>query len=269
MNLDLRFVYHGQETCCPNQQCGPGMKEYYKVHYIHKGQGSFESVGKSYTLGPGHGFLIYPHQVTTYKADETNPWTYSWIVFEGEDVDDLLTRAQLSEEYPIFYAPVNSWFNTFAAQLDQTYAKENSMQLANYSVLYRFFSELIELPSAVSTYKPQERYVQKAIEYIHNNYQHKILITEIAHVVGIDRVYLTSLFKEILHTSPQHYLQQFRMDKSIELLHNRSLSISEIANAVGYTDPLFFSKMFKKRWGISPTAYRYEKLIYKVPEYFK
>ncbi|MDQ0196883.1 AraC family transcriptional regulator [Paenibacillus wynnii] len=246
MNLDLRYIYHGQEACSPNHQCGPDINEQYKIYYIHHGQGSLHSSGTSYALGPGHGFLIYPHQEATYIADEFNPWTYSWIVFEGKDAEDLLTRAHLSKEHPIFYAPVISWFNTFAAQLDQTLAKENSMELASCSILYRFFSELLELSSAVSTFKPKERYVQKAIEYIHSNYQRKIFIAEIANIVGINRMYLTSLFKEILNTSPQHYLHQFRMDKAVELMHNRSLSISEIAHSIGYKDPPFFSKMFKK-----------------------
>lgn len=94
------------------------------------------------------------------------------------------------------------------------------------------------------------------MEYIKTNYYNKVSITELAGMIGIDRIYLSSLFKESIQLSPQMYLLQYRMDKACDLMNNQQLSISDISHSVGYSDPLLFSKMFKKVKGVSPSHYR-------------
>jgi len=88
------------------------------------------------------------------------------------------------------------------------------------------------------------------------NYSRDISVMELARHIGLDRSYLCSLFKEYLKVSPREYLIKYRMDKACELMKNPSLSISDVARSVGYSDPLGFSKMFKKVKGCSPKAYR-------------
>ena len=62
-----------------------------------------------------------------------------------------------------------------------------------------------------------------------------------------------------MNTSPQKFLMEFRIRKSEELLHQTDLPVGDIARSCGYSDPLAFSKSFKKFKGISPTLYRKEK----------
>ena len=101
--------------------------------------------------------------------------------------------------------------------------------------------------------------MDKAIDYIEKNYSHKITIEGIADYIGIDRKYLSSLFKDIQHTSPQHFLIKYRMDKACILITDELLSITHVAHSVGYDDPLLFSKMFKntRGWHLLNTANGY------------
>jgi YesN/AraC family two-component response regulator len=128
-------------------------------------------------------------------------------------------------------------------------------------LLYQFFAELAHTMGCSSRYANEgenikQIYVQKAIDYIHKNYSRQLYIEQISNYIRIDRKYMSVLFQDILHISPKEFLLNFRMDKAGVLLAQNLLSIQDIAHSVGYEDPLLFSKMFKKRKGLSPTQYR-------------
>ena len=92
-------------------------------------------------------------------------------------------------------------------------------------------------------------------KYIKFNYS-TIKVNDIANYIGINRSYLTTLFKKKLNVSPQQYLVTFRLQKAAELLKTTNMNITEIADAIGYESPLTFSKMFKQTYGVSPLHYR-------------
>jgi len=80
----------------------------------------------------------------------------------------------------------------------------------------------------------------------------------IAAHICIDRYYLHRIFKNFTNKSPQEYLLCLRMEKAASLLQNTELRISDVSRSVGYSDPLLFSKTFKKSKGLSPSDFRYK-----------
>ena len=93
-------------------------------------------------------------------------------------------------------------------------------------------------------------------KFIQNNYHNSIRVTDIADYICLNRSYLTSIFQSNLNMSPQKFLMKFRITKAAELLYNTDLPIANIAYSCGYSDPLAFSKTFKKIKGVSPKQYR-------------
>ena len=100
-----------------------------------------------------------------------------------------------------------------------------------------------------------EDYVNYAVRFMESNYS-GIKVSDVADYIGINRTYLTAIFKKKMYMSPQEYLMQVRMTKSKELLRKTDVPIYVIAKEVGYDDQLAFSKMFKKKYGLSPEQYR-------------
>ncbi len=98
--------------------------------------------------------------------------------------------------------------------------------------------------------------MEQAIDYIQRNYKSDVKINDIAGYVGIDRSYLTNIFKTVTNLSPQEYLLRYRMEQAKVLLSQTEKKVGEIALQIGYSDPMAFSKMFKKHTGISPTEFR-------------
>ena len=258
--IDLNFYYCGKEDCRPGHEWGPGIRDHYKFHYVHSGEGILRSGDTEYRLQRGQGFFTFPHAIAYYKADVINPWTYSWIAFQGLQAESYLKRAHLSAARPVMDFDGNPWFETVFDQLLEARQSEKSGDLKYQSILYRFLSEVIDTtcketePRADGNFS--ELYVRKAIEYIEINFSHKVSIAELADYIGVDRKYLSALFKKKLNVSPQAFLLQFRMNKAGELMRNSGLTIADISRSVGYNDPLLFSKMFKKITGVSPKAYR-------------
>lgn len=94
--------------------------------------------------------------------------------------------------------------------------------------------------------------LKKAISYIRLNYQSDITITDVAAYSGIGERYLRKLFAQYLNLSPLDYLNEIRINKSIELLRNTEMSVKEICFICGFRSPQYFSRIFKQHMGISP-----------------
>ena len=111
-------------------------------------------------------------------------------------------------------------------------------------------------PQSKLTEYPQQTYLEYATEFIEWHLHENIKVTDIANYVGLDRSYLTKLFKKAFDLSPQDYLINLRLNKAATLLKTTTYTISQIAEIVGYNTPLAFTKAFKSKYSTSPGAYR-------------
>ena len=98
--------------------------------------------------------------------------------------------------------------------------------------------------------------ILRAANYIQLNYYRNIDLSMIAKHSGISVSYLKALFKQHMAVSPIKYMQNLRMQKAKTLLKSPYLHIEEISCQCGYDDPCYFSRIFKKKHGISPIKYR-------------
>ena len=256
---DIDIYEAGAHQCPPGYICGPLVRDHYLIHYILSGKGTYQSGTHSYTLTAGQGFLIFPDTVAIYQADAQEPWNYAWIGFHGLKVEHYLKLTNLSLKNPIFQTANDTPVREYFLEMLDTQKMKKGREVKLLGLLYLVFSQLMETGGSKflnDTENPKEIYIKKYIEIVAKNYSRSVNIGQIAQNIGIDRRYLSSIFKERLNLSPQEFLINFRMNKACELMENRQLSISDIARSVGYEDPLQFSKIFKKMTGKSPTDYR-------------
>lgn len=100
------------------------------------------------------------------------------------------------------------------------------------------------------------KYAFEAMKEIRQNYQKEISVTYMAEQIGISRTHLSHCFKLIYQKSIQDYITSYRMEKAQELLIHTQKKIKEIAFLVGYKDELYFSKVFARLCGMSPSKFR-------------
>jgi len=261
-SVDLYLSYCGMETCDSCHSYGPIKRTEYLLHYILEGKGTYTVDGKTYHLGKHDAFIIYPNETTYYEADAKDPWTYIWIGFDGIKAATCLNYASFSKEHRIGTFDCEDvlleYVNGMLSASQLTYAND----LKREGFLFMFLSALIHEKHDGSTQTtevhdyPFQVYVEHALEFIDHNYEKNIKVNDIAVYIGINRSYLTTIFKKSMNMSPQEYLVNYRLDKACGLLKTSTLPISTIAAQVGYDDPLTFSKVFKNFRDISPKAYR-------------
>lgn len=269
-NIDLKLYYCGTEGCKPNHAWGPAVKDHYKFHYIHSGKGILQIGKDTYPLTKGQGFLIWPHTVSYYKADAEDPWTYSWVAFNGLNAESYLRRANLTLDAPVYQCYDEEALQKLFIDMLEASKKEQNRDIHLLNSLYAFLAHLMDETFSAHSYdrkgKPGDLYIKKAVDFIETNYSRQVSIAEIAEYVGLNRKYFSKLFAGILNTSPQNFLIQFRLNKACELMENPNLSLVEISNSVGYNDPLLFSRIFKKAKGMAPKYYRRKVLQLSTPE---
>jgi AraC-like DNA-binding protein len=262
--IDLSLYQCGKEKCDPGHSFGPAARNHFLFHYVVSGKGKVMLPNKDgkneiYTIQAGQGFLLFPGVVSTYWADDKDPWEYLWLEFDGLRVITALSLVNMDAYYPV-YRSLNEQLRTKMVE-EMNYILQNPKETPFHTIahLYLFFDYLTRSAKntqVVATSKMATFYVRECLTYIEQNYQNPITIEEIAAALGINRSYLGKIFHRIVGKSPQQFLIQYRMAKATELLNLTSLKIGEIAKEVGYENQLHFSRIFKNTYEVSPKQWR-------------
>ena len=98
--------------------------------------------------------------------------------------------------------------------------------------------------------------LEKATEYINNNYTKDISLDELAEITGLTPQYFSKVFKDYRQNTFVSYITDLRMEKSVELLTKTDMSVKKISDKVGYRNPQYFIRVFKKKFQLSTMQYK-------------
>ena len=121
------------------------------------------------------------------------------------------------------------------------------------NVLKTVFTADTDKPNAADQYSAE---VLQSLSYIQDNYGKKISLASVADHVGLSSGYLCRIFKDETGVSINSYINNLRMTRAGELLADKNSYIKEVAISVGFEDQLYFSRLFKRYYGITPSEYR-------------
>lgn len=226
----------GQERCESGHSYGPHIREYTLIHYVLRGRGVLYARGGVHPVEAGQAFLILPDEVTTYTADGEDPWHYCWIGFDG------LLSQRFSRLPPVFSLP-EELFHTIL----HPGSEDGVLEYRLAATLYQLYARLF------SSGGSENRHVRRVENFIRASYMMPLRVEEIADSMGLNRRYLSRLFKEKTGRTPQEYLIAVRMEAAQRHL-SQGCSVKEAAHLCGYEDVSNFSKMFKRRFGKSPAS---------------
>ena len=235
----LNPMQFGYENCAPNHYFGPAVRDYWLLHYVVSGCGVFKINGKTYNIKAGDMFTIPPYVETYYQADSTDPWHYIWIGFtsKGELPMTLPPKLHIPEAKSIF----------LKMQRCRDFETGRSAYLT--AKLWDLAALILERD------KTDVDYLEKALSCINSEYMNGITISEVAQRLNLDRSYFSSYFKAKMGISPQEFLLNLRLENAKQLMLEQGESPTTAANSVGYSDIYNFSRMFKRKYGLSPRAY--------------
>lgn len=241
---ELNPVQCGREACEPCHSYGPAVRDFYLLHYVVSGKGKFITQEITYSLGKGDVFVIRPFEMTYYEANEKEPWEYIWIGFTAN-----ISLPNALKKDVVKISNAEHYFNAMFSARHMKFGREMFICGCIWQVLGKMFENEADLKSNPN------HIVDLAISCIESEYMHEFSVIKLANRLHLDRSYFSTLFRTRTGQSPQQYLTKVRLTKAIELMTVYGYNASEAALSVGYPDVFSFSKMFKKHYKTSPTAY--------------
>lgn len=232
----------------------------YTIWNVYRGNLWIEINGHTCKAGPGDVIFFYPGD--TYKAytDEAGCY-FLFFIFslqQGNQID-LLNEQQLSGYY--HHKLVAEKCLKFTAQYIETcHDRENSL-LRLYAFFLDYLSALMDLSQYALSFQGSAATVDhllihRILDYMNAHYTEDITVIQLAEKFGKSEKNFIRYFHFNTGISPKKYLIEQRMKHAIELLSHTELSVTDIAQAVGYSDPYCFSKAFRKYYGESPSSCR-------------
>ncbi len=256
-SLGLAVYRSGQQKCAPGYSWGPAVRDHYLIHYVVSGKGVFSDGNREYRLSANDGFLALPDHIISYRADQEDPWEYYWVGFNGTDAPRLVGQTGLSAAQPVFHYEKDSLLRELLEKIFLSYGPSHSSEARTQAGLLCFLAALMdEFGSAALPAHSGYDYVKKSIQFIDYNYfRDDIDVGDIAAHAGISRSHLYRLFVQHTAMTPSEYLTRYRIDRAATLLKCNGLSVGEAAYSTGFSDQLYFSRVFKKWKGLPPSQW--------------
>lgn len=230
--------------------------------YCTKGEGWFFLNGERHIVPENHFFILpseLPHQ---YGSSEHNPWSIHWAHFKGAKATciyeqlrgvisiDVNNHSRINDRIAFF----DELLNVMGSSVDEHVISYTSLS----------FNHLISTFIYIQTYRkskysqpkaPNSFFISNATHYMYENIERRLSLKEISEEFGYSESYFYRLFFKETHYSPINYFLHLKIERACQLLLNTNMKVNQVALKLGFEDPYYFSRIFKKIKGISPKKY--------------
>lgn len=236
--------------------------QHHELIFITSGKGSILIGNKRFQIKEGMLFYLCPEVLHSIETNKKEPicflsvhFSYAYVSFYDskwaiEDKVEMLplqSGLELKDYYQVeelFKKLVDSW----------------DAKLPAYEFITKTLFQQLLIAIYQNIRKQNQNYatslkVEKIIQYMHQNIDNKVTLTELSEMVQLSSTYLSRVFKEITGYSVIEFFNKIKIDKAKEIIMEGDKKVKEVAQALGFTDEFYFSKVFKRIEGISPSEY--------------
>jgi len=236
-----------------------GVSEHILIFCV-AGEGWIEMDGVAQTICANQAVFIPRYAPHAYGSSIESPWTIHWVHFVGvegnfyvsqvpEDDHRLLVDAQCSQR-------LEALFEQCYEGLLEGFVLNRLIHAAK--ILHHLLGELLYNNPAFSPFQRTNRFrsVEPTLRYLRQNIDHSLTLTDMADHANLSKPHFSRIFKDQTGYSPMDYFIHMKIQRASSLLVLTDMTVREIALTVGYEDPYYFSRLFKKVIGLSPSAVR-------------
>ncbi|MFV8783108.1 helix-turn-helix domain-containing protein [Microbulbifer sp. SA54] len=229
----------------------------YLLLYCEDGKGQVSTADFSSVVQKGDVLILPRGMAHEYCADHNTPWTIYWCHFRGQLAQAFLDHIGLDQQRPLIggiAAPaLQSSFKSLMSIARTGYGKKAFVHAAN---------QLRQLLTLLARLQKERRGIDGSFEYelirgyMQDNIDQGVSLEELASICNLSKYHFSRKYKELTGYSPLQHFTHLKIEHACALLDSSGLSVGQIAFQLGYDDPLYFSRTFKKITGLSPANYR-------------
>lgn len=231
----------------------------FQLLYIAAGKAHFFFDGKERIVPAGHMVLYRPKEEQKYRyygADQTEVF---WVHFTGNNVTNILRRYGIADSARVFCTGTSPEYRRIFSQMIQELqlCRENYEELLVLLLRQLFIHiqrQMARPPRKGNAFIESE--VEAAVRFFQSNYSAPLRIEDYAASRGLSTSWFIRGFRELTGFTPMQYILSIRMANAQSLLEATEYNVAEISSIVGYDNPLYFSRIFKRQVGVSPTEFR-------------
>ena len=237
----------------------------YQLIYIHKGAGHYYLHKKWENLSAGNILLFRPHEPQTYSYYfEEHPEIY-WIHFTGNECKEIIQKYNLHNCYIGEHSLLKTLFQEIIIELQIKKPYFEEMVLSNF---LQILATIARSNQQILSPLENDFSINRLVIQLNQKYMDDWNIESMAEYCKLSTGYFSHLFKKRMGSAPMKYLTELRIEKAKELIATNSMNLSDIAQMVGFTDSLYFSRVFKKTTGIPPKEFQQSLLTSNTPDWW-
>jgi AraC-like DNA-binding protein len=229
------------------------------LFYCVDGHGWYKLGNVRYEVGPNEFFILPQNQEHSYGSSDDQPWSIYWIHFGGEALTMFNATHTVQKHFKPLYIKDNgeivSLFTRIYEALEGGYSIDNLVFIN--MCLHHFISLFIYNAKHYPVSKEKSNdWIDNAVDYMQKHINSNISLVDLCKHCNYSTSRFSSLFKQKTGYAPIDYFIQMKMQKASQQLDFSNRSIKDIAFSMGFDDPYYFSKRFRKVIGVSPQKYR-------------
>lgn len=231
----------------------------FQLIYIASGKAHFHFDGREEIVSAGHMVLYRPKEPQKYEYYGEDQTEVYWVHFTGGNVTNILRSYGLTDDKKVFYCGCGLEYQGIFRNM----INELQMCRANYAEMLEIYMRQLFIMLQryfLNTLKTDNirvvEEIDRATVYFNEHYSEDISIDEYAENCHVSVSWFIRHFKHCTGSTPMQYILSKRIYNAETLLRDPTYNVTEIARIVGYDNPLYFSRIFKKAKGLSPSEYR-------------
>lgn len=240
-----------------NWKEGRILKEF-QINYITEGEGILENAHGIFPLTTGSIFITFPGIWHTYKPSSNTGWTENYIGFNGEMAKKLIAHPLFNPENPVFNFGIREEFiDTYLKIFDLVEKEHPGFQQIASGMIIKLLGYIISFEKQKGFSGKRIAQVIETIRFeMRQNIEQVFDLEAMAQKHNVSYSYFRKMFKKYTGVSPGQYHLQLRIIRAKELLISTNKSIKEISYELGFQSIFYFSNMFKKKEGTTPSNFR-------------
>lgn len=234
-------------------------RDYFQFIYIKNGNFTAEFIDKTVEVGAGSVLLYHPHEPQKYYYRNKGNCETIWFHFSGFALREIMEELRIWQDRVFHISKTDEIEFLLSKLLPEHRLKFRGYKISQNALLQQILCQLCRGAADIKqTYGDTRQKIEQVLVIMENDIKGSLTVADYAAEIHLSADRFSHLFTETMGVSPHRYMLDLKINKAKQLFRQTDLNVREVAEFVGISDPLYFSRLFKKQAGVTPTDYRNE-----------